>query len=158
MSADERSNDSISPKERAERSAATIFDNDPVCRWFGIDLIDIDEGKATVEMTIEPHHCNGHGLCHGGVIFTLADSAFQFACNSRNESTLAQHNFISYINSAHAGERLRAEAQEVSARGRNGIFDVRIASDSGTTIAQMRGMSLGLGRAIFDEAASKEES
>ncbi|WP_025769900.1 hydroxyphenylacetyl-CoA thioesterase PaaI [Thioalkalivibrio sp. HK1] len=148
----------MTPKERARRSAEAILENDTVCRWFGIDLIEVDEGQAVVEMKIEPHHCNGHGLCHGGVIFTLADSAFQFACNSRNESTLAQHNVISYIHFAHAGDILRATAREVSAKGRNGIFDVNVNAGSGTMIAQMRGMSFTLGRALFDESTPKEES
>lgn len=148
----------MTPKERARRSAEAILENDSVCRWFGIELIEIDEGEAVVEMKIEPHHCNGHGLCHGGVIFTLADSAFQFACNSRNESTLAQHNVISYVNSACTGERLRAKAREVSTKGRNGIFDVNVNSGSGTMIAQMRGMSFTLGRALFDDPTTKEGS
>ncbi len=109
-------------------------------------------------MTIAPHHCNGHGLCHGGVIFTLADSAFQFACNSRNESTLAQHNVISYIHSARKGDRLQASAREISMTGRNGIYDVSVHCGSGTMIAQMRGMSFALGKPLFEEPDGKEES
>jgi len=85
------------------------------------------------------HHLNGHKICHGGVIFTLADSAFAYACNSHNEKVVAQHNSISYIAPGHAGERLIATACETSKTGRNGIYDVTVTGDRGRKIAEFRG-------------------
>ena len=77
----------MTPKERAEKSAAAMWNNDKASRWVGMAIKNVDEGVATLELQVQDHHCNGHGICHGGVIFTLADSAFAFACNSRNQAT-----------------------------------------------------------------------
>ena len=118
----------------------------------GFELAHVSEGQATLEMTVEPHHCNGHGMCHGGVIFALADSAFAFACNSRNQVTVAQHNVISYIASGRLGDRLTAEATEISLTGRNGITDVRVINQEGTLIAEFRGMSRAINGQVFTEA------
>ena len=119
--------------------------------WFGMSLDDIDEGRAVMSLTIEPHHANGHGICHGGVTFSLADSAFAFACNSRNRSTVAQHNMISYIAPGRIGDRLSAHAEEVTLNGRNGIYDVRVTNQDGQLIAEMRGISRAIKGQHFDE-------
>ena len=104
-----------------------------------------------MSLTIEPHHANGHGICHGGVTFSLADSAFAFACNSRNRSTVAQHNMISYIAPGRIGDRLSARAEEVTLNGRSGIYDVRITNQDGQLIAEMRGISRAIKGQHFDE-------
>ena len=69
----------MTPKERAEKSAAAMWDNDKASKWVGMAITHVDEGVATLELKVQDHHCNGHGICPGGVIFTLADSAFAFA-------------------------------------------------------------------------------
>ena len=117
-----------------------------------MELMHAEEGTAVMELTVAQHHCNGHGMCHGGVIFTLADSAFAFACNSRNQVTVAQHNTITYVASGRLGDRLRAEATEISLTGRSGITDVQITNQSGVLIAEFRGLSRAIKGTVFDEA------
>ena len=114
----------MTPKERAQKSAETMWNNDQASAWFGMRIDEIDEGFAVLSLTVEKKHTNGHGICHGGVTFALADSAFAFACNSRNQSTVAQHNTISYTAAVKLGDVLTATAKEISLIGRNGIYDV----------------------------------
>ncbi len=142
----------LDAKQRAERVAAAMWAADPATKWAGVTLAEVDEGRAVMEMTVRSHHCNGHGICHGGVIFLLADSAFAYACNSRNRTTLAQHNVISYIAPGREGDRLKAVAREVNLSGRNGIYDVTVTNQDGTVIAQFRGMSRAIGGQIFPES------
>jgi len=141
----------LTPKTRAERSAAAMWAEDNASKWAGMKIVEIDEGRAVLELTVEPHHCNGHGICHGGVTFMLADSAFAFACNSRNQSTVAQHNLISYLAPGHEGDRLRAEATELSLQGRSGIYDIKVTNQTGTVIAEFRGFSRAIKGQLFDE-------
>lgn len=141
----------LTAKERAEKSAAALWQGDQASPWFGMVLDDVDEGRAILSLTVAPHHANGHGICHGGVIFSLADSAFAFACNSRNQSTVAQHNTITYIAPARVGDRLVATAREVSLTGRSGIYDVWVATGAGTVIAEFRGCSRAVRGTLFEE-------
>ena len=141
----------MTPKERAERAAAAMWANDPATQWFGMELIEVDEGRAVITMRVEPHHCNGHGTCHGGVSFALADSAFAFACNSRNVSTVGQNVMMSYLAPGRAGDKLTARAEEVSLTGRSGIYDVRVTNQEGHVIAEMRGFSRAIKGRHFDE-------
>jgi acyl-CoA thioesterase len=141
----------MTPKERAEKSAAAMWADDNASKWFGMEITEIDEGRAVLELTVEAHHCNGHGICHGGVTFALADSAFAFACNSRNQSTVAQHNLISYLAPGHAGDRLRAEAVELSQQGRSGIYDIKVSNQNGHVIAEFRGFSRAIKGQLFEE-------
>ncbi|SHH85987.1 hydroxyphenylacetyl-CoA thioesterase PaaI [Marivita hallyeonensis] len=142
----------MTPDDRAQKAAQTMWSQDKASQWMGFELIHVAEGEATLELTVERHHSNGHGMCHGGVIFALADSAFAFACNSRNQATVAQHNVISYIASGRLGDRLTAQATEISLTGRNGITDVRVTNQSGTLIAEFRGMSRAINGQVFEEA------
>lgn len=141
----------MTPKERAEKSATAMWADDNASQWLGMEIVEIDEGRAVLEMTVRPEHCNGHAICHGGITFTLADSAFAFSCNSRNQRTVAQNNVISFIAPAHKGDRLSAEAREVSLTGRSGIYDVRVTNQDNTVIAEMRGMSRAIRGALFEE-------
>ena len=92
-------------------------------------------------MVVTEAMTNGHGTCHGGYIFTLADSAFAFACNTYNQNTVGQQAAITYIAPAFAGEKLVADAREISRRGRGGISDVTVTNPAGETIAIFRGHS-----------------
>ncbi len=141
----------LSPKDRAEKSAAAMWDSDQASKWAGMSIETVDEGHATLALTVEPHHCNGHGICHGGVIFLLADSAFAFACNSRNQATVAQHNMISFVAPGRLGDQLRAEAREVSLTGRSGLYDVSVRNQEGQLIAEMRGCSRAIKGQLFSE-------
>ncbi|GAA6201714.1 hydroxyphenylacetyl-CoA thioesterase PaaI [Aquicoccus sp. SU-CL01552] len=141
----------MTPTDRARKSAEAMWANDNASKWAGMEITHVDEGIATLELTVEPHHCNGHGICHGGVIFMLADSAFAFACNSRNQSTVAQHNLINFLAPGKQGERLTAHAREVSLTGRSGIYDVSVTNQDGQKIAEFRGMSRAIKGHLFDE-------
>ncbi|NOD64651.1 MULTISPECIES: hydroxyphenylacetyl-CoA thioesterase PaaI [unclassified Ruegeria] len=141
----------MTPKERAEKSAAAMWANDEASKWFGMELVEIDEGHAVLTLTVANHHCNGHGTCHGGVTHALADSAFAFACNSRNKATVAQHTMISFLAPGSKGDRLTATAKEVTVSGRSGIYDVRVTNQNNTLIAEFRGMSRAVGGQNFQE-------
>ncbi|MEQ9675710.1 MAG: hydroxyphenylacetyl-CoA thioesterase PaaI [Roseovarius indicus] len=141
----------MTPKERAENSAEAMWKDDRASQWFGMEIVEVDEGRAVLRMTVAPEHCNGHGSCHGGVTFSLADSAFAFACNSRNQSTVAQHNIISYLAPGKEGDVLTAVAEETDLSGRSGIYDVTVTNQDGRKIASFRGLSRTIAGTLFDE-------
>lgn len=141
----------MTPQQRAEKSAAAMWADDQASKWAGMEITHMDEGAAVLELTVAQHHCNGHGICHGGVTFMLADSAFAFACNSRNQSTLAQHNMISFTAPGQLGDRLIAQAREVSLTGRSGIYDVTVTNHKGHKIAEFRGFSRAINGQLFEE-------
>ena len=141
----------MTPKERAQKSAETMWNNDQASAWFGMRIDEIDEGFAVLSLTVEKKHTNGHGICHGGVTFALADSAFAFACNSRNQSTVAQHNTISYTAAVKLGDVLTATAKEISLIGRSGIYDVEVTNQEGLAVAQFRGCSRAIRGTLFEE-------
>lgn len=141
----------MTPKKRAEHATAVMWAEDNASAWAGMQIDSVDEGRATLSLTVQKHHCNGHGICHGGVTFMLADSAFAFACNSRNQSTVAQHNVISYLAPGKLGDQLTAQAQEISLTGRSGIYDVKVSNQDGLMIAEFRGMSRAIKGQLFAE-------
>lgn len=141
----------MTPQERAEKSAEALWREDYASQWAGFEITEIAEGRAVLEMTVEKHHCNGHGICHGGITFMLADTAFAFACNSRNLNTVAQQNSITYLAPGRVGDRLRAEAREVSLAGRSGIYDITVTTQEGAKIAEFRGLSRTIKGHLFAE-------
>jgi acyl-CoA thioesterase len=143
----------LSPDEIARRSAEAMWARDDASKWLGASLDAVGPGTATMSMTVEKHHTNGHDICHGGFIFTLADSTFAFACNSYNEVVVAQHNMISFVAPGRLGDRLTAVAREVARFGRSGIYDVRVADHGGRLVAEFRGASRVVSGSHFDEAA-----
>ena len=102
-------------------------------------LVGVGPGLARITMEIRPDMANGHGMCHGGFVFTLADSAFAFACNSRNQRMVAAQGAISFLAPAAVGDTLTAEAREVHLRGRGGVYDVSVRNRAGEVIAEFRG-------------------
>ena len=141
----------MTPDERAKKCAAAMWADDHASKWFGMELMKIAEAHAVMRLTVQPHHVNGHNICHGGVAYTLADSAFAFACNSRNQSTVAQFNSITYIAPAAVGDELTATAKEISLAGRNGIYDVKVVNQNNEAIAEFRGHSRAIKGQLFDE-------
>ena len=141
----------MTPKQRAEKSAKAMLTLDNASQWLGFRLVSVDEGQAEFALSVAEHHVNGHGICHGGITFALADTAFAFACNSRNQATLAMHNVISYIAPGRLGDTLTARACEVTLNGRNGIYDVKITNQDNQLIAEFRGMSRAIRGTNFDE-------
>lgn len=138
-----------SPEETARLAAKTMWSNDSASQALGMELVEVGPGTATLAMTVTETMTNGHETAHGGYIFTLADSAFAFACNSYGLVTVAAHCSVTFIRPGRRGDRLVAEAREVSRSGRSGIYDVRV-SVSGVTIAEFRGHSRTIGDSFID--------
>ncbi|OIQ76408.1 acyl-coenzyme A thioesterase PaaI [mine drainage metagenome] len=131
----------LTPQDLAEACARAMWNDDSTSQRLGMTLDHIAPGAATLSMTITEAMTNGHGTCHGGYIFTLADSAFAFACNSYNQFAVAQHCSVTYLIPAHIGDHLTATAREVSRRGRAGIYDIRVTNQNGEHVAEFRGHS-----------------
>ena len=131
----------MTPQERAERSAEAMFATDHASSGLGMRIDSIAPGQAVLSMQVRPDMLNGNGICHGGFIFTLADSAFAFACNSYNQLVVAQQNHITYLTPGQEGERLSAVATEVSRSGRSGVYDVTVTGEDGREVALFRGLS-----------------
>jgi acyl-CoA thioesterase len=125
----------------AQLSADALWAEDKATQGLGIDRISVTPGRAVLAMTIMEHMVNGYGVCHGGFIFMLADSAFGYACNSYNQRTVAQSCQIAFVAPGRLGMRLVAEAAERQRAERSGIYDVTVRSESGETIAELRGYS-----------------
>ncbi len=125
----------------AEAAAAAMWAADAASQGLGMVLESVGPGRAVMAMTVRDDMVNGHGLCHGGFIFTLADSAFAFACNSQGDKAVAQHCAISFLRPGRRGERLVAEAVERVSQGRSGLYDVRVTGADGGVVAEMRGHS-----------------
>ena len=131
----------MDPQALAEACAEAMWADDTASQGLGMELLSVAPGQATLAMTITEAMANGHGSCHGGFIFTLADSAFAFACNSYNQRTVAQHCDISFLLPVKKGERLTATAKERQRIGRSGIYDIAVTNEAGETIAEFRGRS-----------------
>ncbi len=125
----------------AERSARAMYDRDVTSRSMGMMLGPVSPGKAEMTMTVREDMLNGHGTCHGGHIFTLADSTFAFACNSHNKVSVAASADISFLRPARLGDTLTARGREIYLEGRNGIYDVEVLNEAGEVVAQFRGKS-----------------
>jgi acyl-CoA thioesterase len=125
----------------ARACAAAMWKTDRASAGLGMRLDDVGPGRARLSLTVGEAMVNGHGICHGGFIFSLADSAMAFACNSHGLHALAQHCAITFIRPAHRGETLTAEAIERTRGARSSIYDVRVIGDDGGVIAEFRGHS-----------------
>jgi acyl-CoA thioesterase len=129
------------PDETARLSAEAMWSDDKASRALGMQIEKIAPGLAVLSMTVSVDMVNGHGYCHGGYIFTLADSALAFASSSRGQRTVAQHCQISYLAPGRLGMRLFAEARERHRGERSGIYDVTVRTDAGEVIAEFRGQT-----------------
>jgi acyl-CoA thioesterase len=137
------------PAVLARACAAAMWAEDRASTGLGMRLEHVAPGQAVMAMTITAVMVNGHGICHGGFIFALADSAFAFACNSHGERAVARHAAIDFLRPGRLGETLRAEAIERARSGRSGIYDVRVTGADGGLIAEFRGHSRLAGGAFF---------
>jgi phenylacetic acid degradation protein PaaD len=134
--------------ELARACADYMRTADEASRKAGIELREIGPGRATTGMRVAPSMANGHGICHGGYVFLLADTAFSFACNTHGDVTVAGGCDIVFALPAGEGDELTAEAIERSRFGRNGIYDVTVRRADGELIAEMRGRSRTTGEKI----------
>jgi len=131
----------FSPQHMAERVRDGMLKNDRMTQSFGMQVLDIAPGRATLCMRVREDMLNGHNTCHGGVICTLADSAFAFACNSHGELTVASAFTIDFLAPARAEDLLTAYSHEVSKAGRTGVYDTEVMNQRGERIAVFRGRS-----------------
>ncbi|MGN6806776.1 MAG: hydroxyphenylacetyl-CoA thioesterase PaaI [Trinickia sp.] len=127
--------------ELAHAVAAAMYRADACSRALGFELLEVRAGYARMRATVRPDFLNGHDICHGGLIFTLADSTFAFACNSYNVNTVASGCSIEFLRPVHGGDVLIAEAIEQTLNGRTGIYDIRVTNRAGETVAMLRGKS-----------------
>ena len=125
----------------ARACAEAMWQEDEASRGLGLRLVAVGSGRAEIALTVAEAMTNGHGMCHGGFIFALADSAFAFACNTYNEATVAIGCSIDYVAPARLGDTLTAQAMEESRSGRTGNYDVRIENQNGQLIALFHGKS-----------------
>lgn len=129
-------NDSVSA---ARTAVQALYARDLAAQALGIEILDVAPGAVRVAMVVRPDMQNGHGTCHGGMLFALADTAFAFACNSYGEAMVAAGASIEFLAAAARGERLIATASETSRTARHGIYDVAVARTSGELVAHFRG-------------------
>ena len=137
----------------AERAVEALFERDATKELLGIRVIGARPGGAQVAMTVRRDMVNGHRTCHGGLIFSLADSAFAAACNSHNESNVAAAASIDFLAPAFEGDDLTAEASEVWRAGRTGIYEIKVTNQRGELIALFRGRSHRIGGAVATDQA-----
>ena len=135
----------------AERSAQAMWANDRASQGLGMVIMAIAPGACTMQMAVREDMVNGLDVCHGGFIFTLADSAFAFACNSYNQMTVAQHCAVTFHAPGKLGDQLTATAEEVTRQGRSGLYDIMVRNQDGTLIASFRGHSRAIKGQHFQE-------
>jgi acyl-CoA thioesterase len=140
----------LSPDELARACAEAMWKEDDASQGLGMEIVEIKPGRATLAMTVQPQMVNGQRIAHGGFIFTLADSAFAFACNTHNERVVAAQGNITFIRPGKLGDRLVASAREISRSGRSGIYDVQVTADD-VVIAEFRGHSRSIGGTWIQE-------
>jgi acyl-CoA thioesterase len=117
-----------------------MFSRDRASQGLGMRIAGVGPGHAELVMTVRGDMLNGHAICHGGFIFSLADSAFAFACNSYNQTTVASGCAIEFMAPAREGDALTAVARERSVSGRTGVYDIEVKNQRGETIALFRGV------------------
>ena len=137
-------NVALSPDDIARACADAMWKEDDASKGLGMEIAEIGPGRATLTMTVRPEMVNGQRIAHGGFIFTLADSAFAFACNSHNDRAVAAQGNITFLRPGKLGDKLVATAREISRSGRSGIYDVRVTAGD-TVIAEFRGHSRTIG-------------
>jgi acyl-CoA thioesterase len=137
----------------AERAAQAMFDQDLASQQLGMRIAEVRPGYARLVMAVREDMVNGHEICHGGLIFTLADSAFAFACNTYDAVTVAAAASIEFLLPAHLGDELTATAEERSRAKRTGVYDVVVRNHKGESVALFRGRSHEIGGSVARERA-----
>jgi acyl-CoA thioesterase len=138
----------MNPNELASRVAHKMLSEEGTGPAWDIRIEEARAGYTRLSMVIRPDMLNGHGTVHGGMVFALADTAFAYVCNGRNEKTVAAQASVVFLGSAEAGETLIAEAQEIATAGRGGVSRVSVQTEDGRAIAEFTGYSRTIGGAI----------
>lgn len=137
-------------QQLAEAAAAAMHARDRATLAFGIELLSVGPGAASMRMQVREDMANVHNTCHGGLIFTLADSTFAYACNSHNRNAVAVTCVIEYLRPAYVGELLTATGREQGLVGRNGVYDIRVENQKGELVALFRGKSTQIKGEVTD--------
>ena len=141
-------------RELAARVGEAMYAVDRATKDFmGIELVSCEPGRAVMRMTVREPMLNGHDICHGGLIFTLADSTFAYACNSRNLNTVAAGCSIEFLKSGKAGDVLTCEGVERVLQGRHGVYDMTVTNQDGEVVAVFRGKSTQIKGNVIPESA-----
>ena len=141
-----------SPAELAAKVGEAMFAVDAASKDFlQLELVRCEPGHAVMRMTVREPMLNGHRICHGGLIFTLADSTFAFACNSHNKVTVAAGCSIEFLKPAHLGDVLTCEGVEQMLQGRHGIYDMKVSNQKGEVVAMFRGKSASIQGTVIPE-------
>lgn len=144
----------MNDRELAARVGEAMFAVDRATKdLLGIQLVSCEPGRAVMRMTVQESMLNGHDICHGGLIFTLADSTFAYACNSRNLNTVASGCSIEFLKSGKAGDVLTCEGVERVLQGRHGIYDMTVTNQDGEVVAMFRGKSTQIKGNVIQGAA-----
>lgn len=138
------------PHALAQACANKMWQDDRASQGLGMSLQRVAPGEAVLAMTVRKDMTNGHGICHGGFIFTLADSTFAFACNTYDQRTVAQQCAVTFLQPVREGETLTAHAVERTRAGRGGIYDVTVRDSSNKVIAEFRGHSRTISGQLLD--------
>jgi acyl-CoA thioesterase len=137
----------------AARVGQAMFANDVASKdTMGMELVSCSAGRAVLRMPVREMHLNGHRICHGGFIFTLADSTFAFACNSRNKATVASGCSIEFLKPGQLGDVLTCEGVERVLQGRHGVYDMTVSNQRGEVVAMFRGKSAQIQGTVIPEA------
>ena len=135
----------------AKAAAEVMWREDNASKWLGMKIEEVRPGYARLSMTVTANMVNGHNLCHGGLIFTLADSTFAFACNSHNQRAVAAGCAIEFLAPAFLGDVLTAEGVEQALRGRTGVYDMKVTNQKSELIALFRGKSTTIKGLLVEE-------
>ena len=144
------------PQALAEAVAAAMWSRDRAAQALGIRIEAVGPGTATLSMLVRGDMVNGHHICHGGLIFSLADTAFAYACNAYNRNTVASGCNIDFVAPGKEGDTLTAEAIERSASGRTGVYDITVRDSSGRTVALFRGKSYRIAGEVIAGLAAEQ--
>ena len=144
-----------SDRDLAARVGVAMWEADAASRnTMGMELVSCEPGRAVLRMAGREQHLNGHRICHGGFIFTLADSTFAFACNSRNKVTVAAGASIEFLRPGQLGDVLTCEGVEQTLAGRHGIYDMTVTNQRGEVVALFRGKSTSIQGTVVPETAA----
>lgn len=143
----------ITAQALAERVTARMLAGDALSAWLGLEVLEIAPGRCTCRMTVRPEMVNGFGVSHGGIVFSFADSAFAFACNTHGRVTVAVDNSITYPAAIHPGDVLVAMAEEEAASNRLGYYRVVVRNQHGAIVASFRGTAYRTSKPHFPEEA-----
>ncbi|TFZ06490.1 hydroxyphenylacetyl-CoA thioesterase PaaI [Ramlibacter henchirensis] len=143
----------MTPEQKAARVGETMFAADLASREFmRMELVSCEPGRAVMRMKVREEMLNGHRICHGGFIFTLADSTFAFACNSHNKVAVAAGCSIEFLKPGQLGDVLTCEGVEQVLQGRHGVYDMKVTNQRGEAVAMFRGKSAQIQGTVFPEA------